>query len=325
MAMLDIAPESQPVTLKKLNVGTKVVMGEDYYQDTEKKKTVRKKKKDDESGETVVEVVPTNPDNMLANTQRSYKDTYQETDMMLKGSIYQLDQASSEISEDLAEIRRSRTLKNKYSYIADLSSARASMISTKISAIKELNNSIKAAHDFEIKRAKETKASEMQRDDVKSIQDMYSAFVSMPVQQGMNGPFTNPLGPSTLDFTLQNGMNANPAVQYAIAMMNQDPDAGFNNYLNNMSPEQMTMLIEDNPNINQVIAYNPNTGAAEFRYFDSAQQTYIEGIPTRSAEMFMGAMQFNFDTMTARSEDLNETFKIIMDENIGNGPDMSNY
>lgn len=324
MAMLDITPGSQPVTLKKLDVGTKVVMGEDYYQESEKKKVVKRKKKDDEDGETTVEVVPTNPDNMLVNTQRSYKDTYQETDLMLKGSIYQLDQASNEISEDLCEIRKSRTLKNKYSYIADLSSARASMISTKISAIKELNNSIKNAHDFEIKRMKETKASEMQKDDVKSIQDMYSAFVSMPVQQGMNGPFTSPLGPSTMDFTLQNNMN--PAVQYAIAMMNQNPDAGFNNYLNNMSPEQMTMLIEDNPNINQVIAYNPNTGAAEFRYFDSAQQRYVEGIPARSAEMFMGAMQFNFDTMTARSEDLNESFKIVMDENIGGPtPDMSNY
>ena len=325
MAMLDITPEPQSVALKPLNVGTKVIMNDDYYEEEPKKKKVTKKKKDNETSENVIEVVPaSNPHNMLANTQKSYKDTYQETDMMLKGSIYQLDQASSEISEDLAEIRRSRTLKNKYSYIADLSSARASMINTKISAIKELNNSIKNAHEFEIKRAKETKAMEMQRDDVKSIQDMYSAFVSMPVQQGMNGPFANPLGPSTMDFTLQNNMN--PAVQYAISMMNQNPDDGFNNYLNNMSPEQMTMLIEDNPNINQVIAYNPNTGAAEFRYFDSAQQRYIDGIPARSAEMFMGSMQFNFDTMTARSEDLNESFKIVMDENIGGqGPDMSNY
>lgn len=92
------------------------------------------------------------------------------------------------------------------------------------------------------------------------------------------------------------------------------------------------MMIEDNPNMNHVIAYDPATGNATFAVYDSQTNSFVNA-PTRSNEMFMPGVQFDFENMMATSQDLNETYDIV-DVNKVNGSvpmvgstnkDMSNY
>lgn len=297
-----------------------------------KKRKPRTKKIGDE------ELITSEPDLPMAQSTIPYHDTYQETDMILKKSIAQLDSITADIHQDLQEIRSSKTMRKKYDYMAEMNSTMVSSIQAKIQAARELNNTIKNSHELDLKRMKELKLNEREQDDAKSIMDIYQAFVSTPVSQNMTGPFTGPLGASTIDLTLG---SSNPNMQ--VAMMGQNPDIAYNNFVQNMSPEQMTMMIEEDPNIKHVIAYDPSTGNAEFAVYNSQTGQFMQGIPTRNKEMYMDGMNFNFETMQAHSNDLNETYDIIYtagaaplanavddviigDNNTSsNGKDMSNY
>lgn len=259
----------------------------------------------------------TTPDLPMTASNVPYKETYAETDNILRQAIGELGKAATEIGQDLDDIRASRTLRKKYDYISALQSSRATVINTIVSAAREMNNSIKNSHELDLKRAKDMRLSEAEKDDVKSIQDMYNAFVSMPVQQNMGNPqFMSPLGPMTSDLTMA-GNNINGYLPVSGA----DIDAGYNNYMNNMTPEQLTMLIEENPHINQVITYNPETGAADFEVYNSETGQFIQGVPKKSAEMFMQDMQFDFQNMQAHSNNLNESYEVIYVDTKGNPKD----
>ena len=325
MGMIDVTEPEKPVTINIQPTAPTVFSEEIYQNDEPKPKKRGRKKKTERVGD--VEIVTGKDDDSdlpMLQSNRSYKETYVETDNILRTAIVQLDEAAAELGADIHDIRQSKTMRNKYKYLSDLQSARSSIISTKVSAARELNNSIKNAHELDLKRAKELKLNE-ENDDVKSIQDMYNAFVSMPVSQNMQGPFQNPLGPTTQNFTLNSGNLLMPD-------QGQDPEIGYQNYLQNMNQEQMAMMIEDNPNMNHVIAYDPATGNATFAVYDSQTNTFVNA-PTRSNEMFMPGVQFDFENMMATSQDLNETYDIV-DVNKVNGSvpmvgstnkDMSNY
>ena len=263
-----------------------------------------------------------------------YRESYKDTDEILKKSIAQLDSITADMHQDLEAIRASKTIKNKYNYMADINSAMVSSISAKIAAARELNNTIKNSHELDIKRMKELHLNDT-KDDNKDIMDMYAAFISQPISQNMRGPFQHPLGATTIDLTV-------PNQQLGVAMMGQNPDVIYNNFVNNMTPEQMTMMIEEDPNIDHVIAYDPATGNAEFAIYNKANGQFLQGIPTRDKDMYMPGMNFDFNTMQAHSDDLNETYDIIYmknpyaapnqepiqqspDTTSPNGEDMSNY
>lgn len=276
------------------------------------------------------EIITGEQDVSYLQTNTPYITSYQETDDMLKQAINQLDYVGASITEDIEAIRQSKTLRNKYSYISDLSGTLVNSIQGKITAVREINNSIKNAHELDLKRAKELKLGE-QKDDTKTIMDMYQAFVSTPVSSNLTGPFQSPLGANTMDLTV-------PSPQLGITMMGQNPDNSYNNYVNNMTPEQLTMMIEENPDMKHVIAYDPSTGNADFAVYDQRTGQFLNGVPTRDKEMFMPGMQFDFNTMQAHSNDLNETYDVIYvgnaaspqeiitaDNNSPSGVDMSNY
>lgn len=311
MAMIDVT--EKPSVSINITPGDATIINEDVYESVESKPKRKKstKKKTEKVGD--IEIVTGEDDTSdlpMTMSNQSYKDTYMETDNILRTAVTQLDEAAIEIGEDIDEIRSSKTLRKKYDYIAALQSSRATVISTKVSAAREMNNSIKNSHELELKRAKEMKLNE-DTDDVKSIQDMYNAFVSMPVSENMIGPFTSPLGVSTQGLT----MNSNAI---AATTMGIDQEAGYNNFMNNMSQEQAIMMIEENPHINHVVAYDPNTGSASFAVYDSQSNRFLNNIPTRNNEMFMPNMKFDFENMQASNNNLNETYDIV-DVNKVNG------
>ena len=291
-----------------------------------KKKRGRKKKDSSE-----VEVIP-GPNQSYLESNVPYHESYAETDNILRSAIGQLDMVTAQMNEDIAALRASKTIRNKYSYLSDMTGSMVSAISAKVGAAKELNNTIKNAHELDLKRSKEMKALSQEQDDEKDVLNLYKAFISQPVSQNMTGPFTNPLGASTFDLTTGAIPGMNSGMQ--IAMMGQDENAIYNNYVNNMTPSQMTMMIEENPDMRHVIAYDQVTGDADFAIYDQRTGQFVQGVPTRDKNMYMNGVTFDFNNMQAHSDDLNESYDIIFvnnpavvpptQNNSGNG-DMGQY
>lgn len=273
-------------------------------------KVPRKTKKINEN----TTIVTPEPDLPMYMSNAPYKETYMETDNVLRSAIMQLDMVAVDVQRDINEIRSSRTMKKKYDYITGLTASLSSVISSKISAAREMNNTIKNCHELELKRVKEMKLDQAQ-DDNKAVMDAYNAFISMPVSSGPINGFSSPLGPMTSDFTTMSGNLVRQAI-------GSDPEAGYNEYLANMTPEQRMMLLEGNNNIKQVVMYNQDTGAASFEIMDMSTRKIIPGLPKKNnIYLSPGQCTFDFANGKVRNTNINETYDLICTDSKG----MENY
>ena len=235
-----------------------------------------------------------------------YINKYEETTNALKAAVMQIDIGLAEMQNDVNQIRNSKTLRSKYTHLANLQSTMSNYINTKISAIKEINNTISKCNDLEIKRAKELNLAANSQDSDKNIMDMYNAFISMP--NGVAAPpiqgGVNPLGPTVSQLTMSGG---NTAIPLSAEISEEQ---GFQNYLDNMNPSQRLSMYENDPNVQQVVVYNNETGA---RYFEVMNVVTGEVIPnvTKRDMMFMEDTTLDLSTGIARNLNLNESYPII--------------
>ena len=257
--------------------------------------------------------VPANSDTLnnslpFVQTNEPYINTYGETNGMLKTSIAQIDMLSGEIKNDIDSVRSSKTLKNKYTYITDLTGTESSLLSAKISAIREINSSITHAHDLDIKRIKELKLSAAQdeQNDDKKIMDMYSAFVNTPV--GIYGSAPQ-LAPPIQDMTM-----AGVANMIRAEIGGENADVGQMQYMNNLSPEQNRMRLEGNPNVQTVVVFNQETGQ---RFFDVIDVTTGQSVPnySRPDAFLLENTTIDVNRGVARNTDIDQTYNLVV---IGN-------
>ena len=133
-----------------------------------KKKRGRPRKSEQNGEVTVVQSNSNSSSLPLCQTNEPYEDTYEETNDMLRVSIAQLDILAGDVKGEIDHIRGSKTLKGKYKYISDLCATASSLVSSKISAIKEINAVKTKCHELEIRRIKDIKsAAANQQDDDK--------------------------------------------------------------------------------------------------------------------------------------------------------------
>ena len=230
--------------------------------------------------------------------------TYQETTNMLHGTIAQIDELSFSIRQELDNVRASRTMRNKYGAMTDLTENLTSLISSKIQAIKELNSSISKANDLDYKRQKDMMAVNGSQNDEKHIMDMYSAFVQNP-----NGTPNNILGPGIMDTS----MVGNGSIIRADATPTPEgqlPDLGYLNYLSNITPEQNMMMLESNPNIKEVVVYDHATGNKFFQVMDMSTMQVVPNVPVKS-QMFMEDTVLDLQNHIAKNVNLNATYPIV--------------
>lgn len=271
----------------------------------EKPKRKRHKKSDsgDSTESTEIEVVEEQTPQQ-ANIQKveemSYADTYQNTNTMLIGVIAQADELASDIKRELDRVRTGN-MKGKYTYIANLAGAVNGLLGNKLTAIREINNSIKAVNDAEYKRYKDIRATD-NSDDAKYIMDMYNAYVQTPVG---SIPGINYQQPTTLDLTA--GLNGVMRVDSVPASTR---DAGFQNYMANLTPEQNMMINEGNPNIEEVIVYDQATGKKYFDWVDITTGQHIPNMPPTDAS-FMEDFSIDPRTRTAKNINLHRTMKVL--------------
>ena len=254
--------------------------------------------------------VPSNNNTNLMQTNAPYLNTYDETQNLLKGTIYQIDILSNDVKHEMDAIKASKTIKGKYKYMSDLAMTQGSLISAKISAIREMNKTITDTHNLEMKRAKELNIDNAVDDD-KRMMDLYNAFIKTPIQGTLPQGYATPLGPSMMDITLQDN---NPDITRGI--VGSAEEAAYQSYLNNITPEQNRMRLERDPNIKTVVVYNQETGA---RYFDVIDTRTGQSVPNvaKPDDFLLDNMTINVRSGTARNSDANLDFGLIVVGNRG--------
>ena len=235
----------------------------------------------------------------------SYEKKFIETNNLIKGAIYQIDQGLGEIGEDIVTLRTSKNVRSKYNYLSLLQGTRSSLLSNKISAVRELNNTITKACELELRRSKDMRDSlNAEKDDNKAIMDMYQAFVNTPV--GTYGS----LGPSTLDMTAKNS-NINVVPITTAQAPNVSSDQLYAEYQKNMTPTQHMMHLESNPNIQQVVLWNKSNGAKTFEIMDMSTGQILDNVEKYDI-MFMEDVTIDEANGIARNVNLNETYPLIV-------------
>lgn len=246
-----------------------------------------------------------------------YSDTYMDTNALLHQTIGQLDVVAAEMKDELDKIVKSRTIKGRYMAMGNVSKSLSDMLSTKVQAIKELNNSIKAVNDMEYRRAKDNRSFESEQGDDKAIMDLYNAFVQAPVSA--NIPSTGPyslIGPNINDVMF--GANQLPAGSNEVVASDgsiitydtnqSQQNSMFNNYMSNLTPEQNAMINEGKTET--VVVYDKATGAKSFEVVDSKTMQPVPNMPVPDP-MFLADVTVDVRRKVARNTNLNQVYKVI--------------
>lgn len=239
---------------------------------------------------------------MTKNKKNSdnYYDRYSKTNALLDQTIFEIDDLNSTVKKELKTVTESKTLKKKFEYMSELASTSGSLLNTKVTAIRELNKSITDSANLEIRMARENKDAE--ETDDKRIMDMYNAFINTPI-----GSYAAPTAPSAVDMVMANsGTSIIPTVNGEF----QTDDLGYNQYMNNLSPEQRKIQLEGQ-NIKLCVVFDPDTGN---RYFDNINMDTNEsvpGLPLPEAH-FLDDLNINMNTGVARNTNLNLTYPVVL-------------
>lgn len=263
-----------------------------------KKKLGRPAKKETRTMSDGNEMIPADGSLPMYQTNEPYIESYQETNNMIKTAIGQIDMISGDLKSELDIIRNSKTLKGKYTYIPNIASTLGTLMSTKVTAIRELNKVMTDAHTLELRRIKDLKLDQKDSNDDKSVMDMYNAFISMPVN-GSTPQFAPPMS----DLSLMGGVNN--MIRSAIG------EADYGGYINNLTPTQNTMRHEHNRDIKTVVIYDQSSGR---RWFDVMNTRTGESIPntSRPDNMFLEDCVLDLNNRIARNTNLDQTFPIVM-------------
>ena len=276
----------------------------------ENKKPARRKKETGQPGEIIraKEASPANPavSGTVEDVPTMY--TYAETTGMLRDTLGQIDALSGELVQEFNNVRSSRTMKNKYMALTNISENIGSLISSKISAIREINSAITKSNDLDYKKYKDIKAAQGAMDDDKYIADLYKAFISNPSMQAtepsmpqMQMPVVNQgsmMGSSIIRANVDNTGNI------------MGGDQAYLNYVSNLTPEQNLMLYEQNPNVKQVVVFDHATGNKFFQMMDMSTGQVIPNLPVYDQD-FMADTTLDLSKGIAKNLNLNETFPIV--------------
>lgn len=280
-----------------------VKMGDNIDPDQTEEKKARKKRTPAEGSTVATVMVDGNAGLTMVGSTDPYIKSYDETQGLLKLTISQTDQISGEIKEDMDKIRSSSTVKNKYTYITNLTSSAATLLSTKIQAIKEINNSITQSHNLDLKRIKDLKIdSQDDKNDDMRIMEMYSAFVNSPI-----GTYNPNQVPSLQELTT--AISSGNSGLIGVNMIDGSDQADM--YNTNLSPEQNRMRADGNPNIKTVVMFNSDTGQ---RWFDVIDVTTGQSLPNiaRPGDFLLEETKLDMANMIASNRNINSSWPLML-------------
>lgn len=265
----------------------------------EKKKPGRKKKEIDAPAVRANESKP-----LTGEVDTGTIFTYNETNAMLHETLNQIDAINVELVQEFESVKHNRTMKNKYMVLNNLSENIGSLISNRIATIREINNCISKSNDLDYKKFKDIQAAQGNMNDDKYISDMYQAFLSNPQAQAPQFSQMPQVDSSIMGSGI---VRANMVDTNTGAIS----DAGYLNYVANLTPEQNMMRYENDPNIKQVVVYDAQTGNKFFQYMNMATGEAINNVPTYD-NIIMEDTTLDIANKVAKNININETFPIVV-------------
>lgn len=233
--------------------------------------------------------------------------TYGQTTMMLHETVQQIDMVAAELKEELDMVRLSKTYRNKHNTMVGLATSLGKMLETKVSAISQINSSISKANDLDYKREKDRKAAEANSAaDDKYLMDLYNSFIKNP----MGNPQQDVLGPNMINSSVL-GNNIIRADVVDRANQGVMQDAGYLNYLSNISPEQNMMFYENDPNVKTVVVYDASNGNKFFQVMNVLTNTVIPNV-TVMDNRFLEDTYIDLKNKVARNNNLHESYPVII-------------
>lgn len=287
----------------------KFSVGSDEYKDHDLKQeivpvspaeVIVKKKKAKKATTTTTEVAPAPiPATSMSYIQQNipYASAYDETNKQLDESIQQLNILGAEVVSDLSAIRNNKTMRNKYNTINDMAQTATSIISAKISAIKEKNSTINTINKLELDRLKQVKTQTSEEDDNTKIANLYNAFVNTPIGAGPGS-----LGPSMQDMIMQ-GSNSLPVMP-----IGNDQQA----WESSLNPADARMVLEAKGAIETVVMYDESSGNRWFEVVDKNTRQPVPGVEKPDSSYIYDDVTININGGFAKDSNRNVTYPLIV-------------
>jgi hypothetical protein len=193
----------------------------------------------------------------------------------------------------------------------------ASIISSKIGAIKEKNKTINDVNNMELRRLKELKLDQGAEDDNQKMMNLYDAFVNTPI--GVGGGAN--IAPSIGALTVMGGVpdtNGNMSPQLQSISLNNYDDAAQQQWANNLSPAENRMLLDAQGKIDTVVFYDNATGNRWFEVVDRATGEPVPNVEKPSNDTVFD-LDINVRGGYAKDSNRNTTYRLI----VLNGGDQS--
>lgn len=260
-----------------------------------KKKVSATKHGSSSSTEVVAPPVPTSSMSYLRENI-PYATAYDDTNRQLDESIMQLNALGGEIVSELQVVRQSKTLRNKYNLINDMTQTAATIINSKISAIKEKNKTINDVSRLELDRQKQLKAQLNAQDENVQISRMYDAFINTPIGAGPA------LAPPMQD--MMTGSAGLPMMPLG------GPDQSTGVWEQDLTPAQNRMILDAQGKIETVVMYDPNTGNRWYEVLDKATGQPVPNVEKPDASHIYD-LDINLRGAFAKDGNRNETYRLI--------------
>lgn len=266
---------------------------------TKKRSSTRKKNTEMVPAETAPTPAPVPVSSMsYIQDKIPYQVAYQETNAQLDESINQLNLLGGELFQELQSVRASKTLRNRFNLINDMTMTASSIISAKLSAIKEKNDTIGNVAKLELQRMKDLKAQASAEDDTTRIANLYDAFINTPVGVGPAG-----LGPNMQDMIMAGNTGG---LAYA--------DIGGTNmggWEQSLDPAQNRMVLEAKGVIETVVMFDAATGNRWFEVIDKNTRQPVPGVEKPDGT-FIDSLDLNIRGGYAKDSNRNAVYPLIV-------------
>lgn len=260
------------------------------------------------------------------NSKKTNKDPnsdfekgYLNTSRLLYGAIAQSDMIYNNIETELNNFRTKPSYggRNRMGSMTDLMNTQATLINTKISAIRELNSSRNKINDLILKRQQMLKDQQDQNSD-KTVMDAYYAMINAP-RYGLP-TFHQQLSPMSINTGINlagstiptNSLGADTDIVPANNFSNiKSEDKSFNDYANNLTPVQRKMILENDPSVKTVVVYDQSSGN---RWFDVINIKTGQAIPgvEKPADFLLDNMRIDASNGIAVNSDANVSFPLVI-------------
>lgn len=243
--------------------------------------------------------------------EKQYEKGYFDNAKMLYGAIAQTEQVYQDINEELVKFRTNKAYggRSRIDAMSNYMNTQVSLINTKITAVRELNNIRSKINDLVMKKEQQLKDTGDDNSD-KAIMDAYYALVN--AQRYGLPPIQRPLDNTSINTGVN--LRGTPIQSTGIITVgaNQDnTDNSFQEYQNNLDPTKKRMIADKDPNIKTVVVYDQNSGNKYFDVINVSTGTTVPGVE-RPGEFLLDNMRVDINNGIAVNSNANMTFPLVI-------------